>query len=38
MRDAKYTDVRDETQRQVFFPYLETREPGGFTVVRADDA
>jgi len=30
--DAKYTDVRDEIQRQIFFPYLENREAGGFTV------
>ncbi len=30
--DAKYTDVRDEIQGQVFFPYLEGRNPGGFTV------
>jgi predicted permease len=32
VRDSKYTDVRDETQRQVFFPYLQESEPGGFTV------
>jgi predicted permease len=32
VKDAKYTDVRDEVQRQVFFPYLETSQPGGFTV------
>jgi predicted permease len=30
--DAKYTDVRDETQRQVFVPYLETPRAGGFVV------
>jgi predicted permease len=30
--DAKYTDVRDEVQRQLFFPYLESRNAGGFTV------
>ena len=30
--DAKYTDVRDETQRQVFFPYHEQNTPRGFTV------
>ena len=32
VRDSKYTDVRDETQRQLFFPYLESSRPGGFTV------
>jgi predicted permease len=32
VRDSKYTDVRDETQRQVFFPYLQESDPGGFTV------
>ena len=32
VRDSKYTDVRDETQRQVFFPYLEASQPSGFTV------
>jgi predicted permease len=32
VRDSKYTDVRDEVQRQVFFPYLEDDSPGGFTV------
>jgi predicted permease len=31
VRDSKYTGVRDETQRQAFFPYLQQREPGGFT-------
>ncbi len=30
--DAKYTDVRDDIQRQAFFPYLESARPGGFTV------
>jgi predicted permease len=30
--DSKYTDVRDDVQRQAFFPYLESRSPGGFTV------
>jgi predicted permease len=30
--DAKYTDVRDEIQRQAYFPYLELSVPGGFTV------
>jgi putative ABC transport system permease protein len=32
VRDSKYTDVRDDIQRQVFFPYLESSQPGGFTV------
>ena len=32
VKDAKYTDVRSDTQRQVFFPYLETTQPSGFTV------
>jgi predicted permease len=32
VRDAKYTDVRDEVQLQLFFPYLESSNPGGFTV------
>jgi predicted permease len=32
VRDSKYTDVRDEIQRQVFFPYLESSQPSGFTV------
>jgi predicted permease len=31
VRDSKYTGVRDETQRQAFFPYLQQREPTGFT-------
>jgi ABC-type antimicrobial peptide transport system permease subunit len=30
--DSKYTDVRDEIQRQAFFPYLEQSVPSGFTV------
>ena len=30
--DAKYTDVRAEIRRQVFFPYLEDRNAGGFMV------
>ncbi|HVR72621.1 MAG TPA: FtsX-like permease family protein, partial [Vicinamibacteria bacterium] len=29
--DAKYSEVRDETPRQVYFPYLEDSTPGGFT-------
>lgn len=32
VRDSKYTDVRDETQRQVFFPFLEASRPSAFTV------
>ena len=32
VRDSKYTDVRDDVQRQVFFPYLEASQPSGFTV------
>jgi len=32
VKDAKYTDVRDEIQRQAFFPYLESENPGGFTM------
>ncbi len=32
VHDSKYTDVRDEIQRQVFFPYLESSQPSGFTV------
>ncbi len=31
VKDAKYTDVRDETQEQLFFPYFEQGQPGGFT-------
>jgi predicted permease len=30
--NAKYTGVRAEAPPQVFFPYLESRTPGGFTV------
>jgi predicted permease len=32
VRDSKYSDVRDETPRQLFFPYLEDSNPGGFTM------
>jgi hypothetical protein len=32
VRDAKYRGVRDETRRQLFFPYLEQATPGVFTV------
>ena len=30
-RDAKYTDVRSETPRQVFYPFLEQERPRGAT-------
>jgi predicted permease len=30
-QDAKYTDVRDETQEQLFFPYFEQEIATGFT-------
>jgi predicted permease len=32
VRDSKYTDVRDATQRQVFFAYFEEWRPGSYTV------
>ncbi len=32
VRDAKYTDVRSEIRSQVFFPYLEVSDAGGFAV------
>lgn len=32
VRDSTYTDVRDEIQRQLFFPYFEDATPSGFTV------
>jgi predicted permease len=32
VRDSKYTDVRDATQRQVFFPFLESSRPNAMTV------
>jgi predicted permease len=32
VRDSKYTGVRDEIPRQVFFPLLEERLPGSITV------
>jgi predicted permease len=32
VRDSKYSDVRDEIPRQLFFPYFEDQNPGGFTV------
>jgi predicted permease len=30
--DAKYSDVRDETPRQLFFPYFQDVTPGSFTM------
>jgi predicted permease len=30
--DSKYTDVRSETPRELFFPFLEANDPGGFVV------
>jgi predicted permease len=30
--DAKYSDVRDETPRQLFFPYFQDSTPGSFTM------
>jgi predicted permease len=30
-RDSKYTDIRDTTQRQVFFSFLEAPRPSSFT-------
>jgi putative ABC transport system permease protein len=32
VRDSKYADVRDDIERQLFFPYLEAANPGQFTV------
>ncbi|HET7217156.1 MAG TPA: ABC transporter permease, partial [Vicinamibacterales bacterium] len=32
VRDSKYTDVRDDVQRQAFFPFLESSRPNAFTV------
>jgi putative ABC transport system permease protein len=32
VKDAKYTDVRSEIRSQIFFPYLETGQAGGFVV------
>ena len=32
VRDSKYTGVRDEIPRQLFFPLLEERTPGAITV------
>ena len=32
VRNAKYTDVRSEIRSQVFFPYLEAGDAGGFVV------
>jgi ABC-type antimicrobial peptide transport system permease subunit len=32
VRNSKYTDVRDDIQRQVFFPILESSSPSSFVV------
>jgi predicted permease len=32
VRDSKYTDVRDATQRQVFFAFFESSQPSSYTV------
>jgi putative ABC transport system permease protein len=32
VRDSKYTDVRDATQRQVFFPFFEDSQLDSYTV------
>jgi len=32
VRDSRYTDVRDDAQKQVFFPFLEGSRPSAFTV------
>src|SRR4029077_11895922 len=32
VRDSKYTGVRDEIPRQLFFPMLEERQPGSVVV------
>jgi predicted permease len=32
VKDSRYTDLRDEMQRQLFFPMLEDDNPGGITV------
>ena len=32
VRDSKYTDIRDEIQRQVFFPFFETTRPNAYSV------
>jgi putative ABC transport system permease protein len=32
VRDSKYTDIRDETQPQVFFPFFEMSRPNAFTI------
>jgi predicted permease len=31
VRDAKYSDIRADAPRQLFFPYLADETPGGFT-------
>jgi predicted permease len=30
--DSRYRDVREEVERQIFFPYLQSSYPGSFTV------
>ena len=32
VRDSKYTDIRDQIQRQVFFPFFETTRPNAYSV------
>ena len=32
VRNSKYTDIRDEVQRQVFFPFFEASRPNAFTI------
>jgi predicted permease len=32
VRDSKYSELREEVPRQLFFPYLESPTPGVFTV------
>jgi predicted permease len=36
VKDAKYTGVRDEIPRQVFFPFLEAENNGGVIYVRTN--
>jgi ABC-type antimicrobial peptide transport system permease subunit len=32
VKDSTYTDVRDQAQHQVFFPYFEMSQPNAFTI------
>jgi predicted permease len=32
VRNSKYTDIRDEVQRQVFFPFFEASRPNAYTI------